>query len=233
MSKDKQTFTDPKTGEEMESTRLARWFGKLIFGLGCGLIGGAVTGALLCGQRLHQWVGTLWVELFWVCVLFWGVIGWMGYGLVERRGSSQGRGRFNWLRYGLGFGLFFGLFFGLLGVFVMGLTGGEVPLAMGWLLGLALAGLSGLIFGSLAGRLAPLNYRGRRVLGYGLYFGLVSGICILLVGVAVGFKGTPFGWGSLVGGGIAGLIGELTGRLVHPFTQRVHDAIARAQHSRR
>jgi len=39
MSKDKQTFTDPKSGEEVESTRLARW----VIALGAGLIMGLIT----------------------------------------------------------------------------------------------------------------------------------------------------------------------------------------------
>lgn len=40
MSKPKQTFTDPKTGEEIESTALARWGGSLFVGLTMGLTSG-------------------------------------------------------------------------------------------------------------------------------------------------------------------------------------------------
>lgn len=39
MSKDKQTFTDPKTGEKMESTWLARGVAGLLFGSLFGLVG--------------------------------------------------------------------------------------------------------------------------------------------------------------------------------------------------
>ena len=48
MSKDRQTFTDPKTGEEIESTWLARGGSGLIFGLVGGLICVLVHGVACC-----------------------------------------------------------------------------------------------------------------------------------------------------------------------------------------
>ena len=87
MSRDRQTFTDPKTGQEVKSTRLARWGAGpvcgliiglvqgLAYGLGHGLVGGlghglaiglihGLFGGLACAVLgavaiglYHAWVG--------------------------------------------------------------------------------------------------------------------------------------------------------------------------------
>ena len=44
MGEDKQTFTDPKTGEEVESTRLARGIVWLVIGVGAGVVSGIFFG---------------------------------------------------------------------------------------------------------------------------------------------------------------------------------------------
>jgi len=56
MSRQKQIFTDPKTGEEIESTWLARCMGGFVGGLVFGIIIGLITG-LPRGLLLGEWGG--------------------------------------------------------------------------------------------------------------------------------------------------------------------------------
>ena len=61
MSK-KQTYTDPNTGEEVESTWLARGVAGLLFGVVFGLTVGLVTSlAELAGLGGGRWPGTYWL----------------------------------------------------------------------------------------------------------------------------------------------------------------------------
>jgi hypothetical protein len=57
MSKRKPTFQDPKTGEEIESTALARWGAGLAIGLAIGLVVGLVFG--LSGWPVFELFGAL------------------------------------------------------------------------------------------------------------------------------------------------------------------------------
>ena len=66
MSQDKQTFTDPHTGEEVESTRLARSVGRMVAGLWLMLI------AALTGTSIY---GLIWLRA-------WRLIPWPDLGLV-------------------------------------------------------------------------------------------------------------------------------------------------------
>ena len=68
MGDDRQTFTDPETGEEVESTKLARWsivfgwilFGGVLFGLFAGFYG-ELTSGLGLGLFLSLLMGILMV----------------------------------------------------------------------------------------------------------------------------------------------------------------------------
>jgi hypothetical protein len=103
MSKEKETFTDPQTGEEMESTGVARLVGRLTTGLGvgvgCGLFFGVLYGLTIWGLQwdLIHWQFALSTVL--LLVLFAG----LGFGL------------FGMLLVGLAFGVVSGLSPGLLG----------------------------------------------------------------------------------------------------------------------
>ena len=83
MSQEKQTFVDPRTGEEMESTGLARVGVGLIGGLIGGVIGGVIGGCL--GAALGQ---------DRLALLLWGLAGGLFLGFVT--GLLAG------LKFGLG-----------------------------------------------------------------------------------------------------------------------------------
>lgn len=89
MSKDKQTFTDPKTGEEVESTWWARWGGGLLTGWGLGLIASL---SLLLGSLIsdHLGLGKRDWGTDWGIVLWTWLAGGLGVGLMVGLG-------FNWL----------------------------------------------------------------------------------------------------------------------------------------
>ena len=84
MNREKQTFVDPQTGEEMESTRLARmgvgWVGGVVGGVTGGMMGG-VFGAALGEERLAM------LLLGLVGGLFLGSLTGLGYGLKFGLGS--------------------------------------------------------------------------------------------------------------------------------------------------
>jgi hypothetical protein len=130
MSEEKPTFTDPQTGEEIESTPLARWG----TGLAVGLIAGLFLGLLATLDRLrYGWA--------------WGVSGglflWLLSGLLLKRAAREKEwGR----RWGImsGLGLLFGLFLGWSKVY-----------RHGWVVGLAAGLLSALFYGLLG----PLTRR--------------------------------------------------------------------------
>jgi hypothetical protein len=60
MNQEKQTFVDPHTGEEMESTGLARVSVGLIGGLIGGLVGGLIGGGFGAALATDRWAMLLW-----------------------------------------------------------------------------------------------------------------------------------------------------------------------------
>jgi hypothetical protein len=118
MSERKQTFTDPKTGEEIESTVLARWGAGLIVGLVPGLLIGLSNG--LAGLIVGLTVGLIFGP---IAGRLLKRVDEVYFGLIV--GSSLGL---------IGY-LISGLHWGWLGALVMGLFGGLCCGAIGGLLG--------------------------------------------------------------------------------------------------
>jgi hypothetical protein len=150
MNKQKQTFTDPQTGEEIESTALARWGAGLAFGVVFGLFFGLLFGLFTRGIGI--WLG-----------LPFGLLGALVYGLIRRWRRP--------LRFGIVFGAAWGVFAGLLAWGLFALHGGitaETNNPLDRLIGGLVVGLiSGLFtafsmgcWGGLGARLAyPITQR--------------------------------------------------------------------------
>ena len=74
MSKDKQTFTDPETGMEIESTWLARYVGGLLFGIIRGMFLGVLLGMVIFMAGAYSLRGGG-VTIFRILLLIKGSIG--------------------------------------------------------------------------------------------------------------------------------------------------------------
>jgi len=93
MSEDRQTFTDPKTGQEIESTWLARYVGGLLFGIIRGMFFGGLLGIIVIFLVVHA-EGSLgdfvWGMIrLWIIGLLAGIIGGVLGGLSYSRGTSK------------------------------------------------------------------------------------------------------------------------------------------------
>jgi hypothetical protein len=72
MSKRRPTFTDPKTGERIKSTALARWVARLVSVPFCGWLGWSIGNDM--GSR----------ELAWCCMLLFALaVGWQTNSLTQ------------------------------------------------------------------------------------------------------------------------------------------------------
>jgi hypothetical protein len=90
MNKQKQTFTDPQTGEEIESTALARWGAGLVVGLVLGLVFGLIF-RLVAGLLIGPVFGLVGGSILWVFgILLASVLALFAWRDTFRRDSLMG-----------------------------------------------------------------------------------------------------------------------------------------------
>ena len=167
MSKDKQTYVDPDTGEEIESTGLARGCGGVIAGVLVGVMGGWVMG-VVSGLDMARTMSPMFGPQFGlmaglrVC-LGMGVIAGLLGGLLFGLGGSIGLWRRDekknvWSEMGK-FGGIFGLIFGFICAISATAGQGFSGLVYGLMYGLGIGGVGGFIYSGFCRWDVPVHDR--------------------------------------------------------------------------